>query len=117
MVRPMVTIPRVPPGLEPFPYPSPDLDLDLPKLAVEIDGATLYVDDARHWFSLPADVAVRDRVVYASGYLFSQTFSPVPLLAAWNAAKAVIAHLGRGRIPDPPHYTDADWDVPDGFDA
>ena len=112
MVRPMVKIPRDPPGLEPFPYTDSYLWLDLPKLAVEIDGATLYVDDYAHWFSLPADAAVRDSVVYASDHLKIQLFSPVPLLAAWNAAKAVIAHLGRGRIPDPPKWTARDWYKP-----
>ena len=40
-------------------------------------------------------------MVRASGTLFWQTFAPVPLVAALNVAKAVIAHWAAGASPIP----------------
>ena len=91
----MVQIPFGPPGLEPWPgYPDPEFAVGKPKLA--------------------ADAAVRDRVVQASGRLFWDSFAPVPLLGATHAAEALIAHLGRGRIPVPAPNTPAMWHLPPG---
>ena len=53
----------------------------------------------------------------AAGSLFWQTFSPLPLLGAMSAAEAVIKYFGRGRIPNPPRYTAADWHVPADAEA
>ena len=39
---------------------------------------------------------------------------PLPLLHATLIAEMAIAHLGRGRIVNPPKYTARDWDVPPG---
>ena len=42
---------------------------------------------------------------------------PLPLLSAMTMARTAIAHLGRGRIVNPPTYTARDWYVPPGADA
>ena len=44
-------------------------------------------------------------------------YAPLPLISAMNMAETAIAHLGRGRIVNPPKYTARDWDVPAGADA
>ena len=64
--------------------------------------------------SRPADAAVRDRVATAAAELDWDEWSPIPLLGATNAAEAVIAHLGRGRIPEPAPNTPEMWHVPPG---
>ena len=42
---------------------------------------------------------------------------PLSLLYANLMAETAIAHLGRGRIVNPPTYTARDWDVPADADA
>ena len=47
----------------------------------------------------------------------SPDYAPLALIRALRMAATVIAHLGRGRIVDPPQYTSTDWHVPADADA
>ena len=84
-------------------------------LVIELDGGRVYLDDDGNLFALPAHAAIRDRFVdalIASGA--RPGCPPLPLLYAMSMAETVIAHLGRGRIVNPPKYTARDWEVPAG---
>ena len=88
-------------------------------LVIELDGGRVYLNDGGNLFALPAHAAIRDRLVdalnAASGA--STDYAPLPLLSAMRMAETAIAHLGRGRIVNPPKYTARDWDVPAGAHA
>ena len=87
-------------------------------LVIELDGGRVYLDDDGNLFALPEDAAIRDRflaALNASGA--GPGCPPLPLLHANLMARAAIAHLGRGRIVNPPTYTASDWDVPAGATA
>ena len=108
---------KLPPGLEPAPSNSPSRANGGAWLAIELDGGRVYLDDAGELFALPAHAAIRDRFVDALNASGASTdFAPLPLLSAMTMARAAIAHLGRGRIVNPPKYTARDWDVPAGAD-
>ena len=84
-------------------------------LGIEFDGGRVYLDDGGELFALPAHAAIRDRLVDALNASGAQTdYAPLPLISAMNMAQTAIAHLGRGRIVNPPKYTARDWDVPAG---
>ena len=87
-------------------------------LVIALDGGRVYLDDRGNLFALPEDAAVRDRFVDALNASGARPGSPpLPLLYAMQMAETAIAHLGRGRILNPPQYTDADWDIPHGAHA
>ena len=84
-------------------------------LVIELDGGRVYLDDAGNLFALPAHAAIRDRLVDALNASGARTgCPPLPLLYALRMAETAIAHLGRGRVVNPPKYTARDWDVPAG---
>ena len=115
MMRPV----KLPPGLEPAPtnYYLTRADGGC-WLVIELDGGRVYLDDAGNLFALPAHAAIRDRFVDALNASGAHTdYAPLPLISAMNMARTAIAHLGRGRIVNPPKYTARDWDVPAGADA
>ena len=107
---------KLPPGLEPASMNARTVAADVPTLLViELDGGRVYLDDAGNLFALPAHAAIRDRLVDARNASGAYTDSaPLPLISAMNMARTAIAHLGRGRIVNPPTYTARDWDVPAG---
>ena len=112
MMRPV----KLPPGLEPAPtnYYLTRADGGC-WLVIELDGGRVYLDDAGNLFALPAHAAIRDRFVDALNASGARTgCPPLPLLTANLMAETAIAHLGRGRIVNPPKYTARDWDVPPG---
>ena len=87
-------------------------------LVIELDGGRVYLDDAGNLFALPAHAAIRDRLVDALNASGAHTdYAPLPLISAMNMAQTAIAHLGRGRIVNPPKYTARDWDVPADAEA
>ena len=84
-------------------------------LVIELDGGRVYLDDDGNLFALPEDAAIRDRLVDALNASGAVTdYAPLPLISAMDMdmATTAIAHLGRGRILNPPQYTAADWHVP-----
>ena len=84
---------------------------------IELDGGRVYLDDDGNLFALPAHAAIRDRLVAALTASGARPGSPpLPLLYAMQMAETAIAHLGRGRIVNPPKYTARDWSVPAGAD-
>ena len=110
---------ELPPGLEPSPANTRPIS-SIPGgswLEIELDGVRVYLNDVGDLFSRAKDAAIRDRfldALYASG---AQTgFAPLPLLSAMTMARTAIAHLGRGRIVNPPKYTASDWEFPAGAD-
>ena len=110
---------KLPPGLEPASMNSASLAEVGSLLVIELDGGRVYLDDSGNLFALPAHAAIRDRFVDALNASGARTGSslPLPLLHANLIAEMAIAHLGRGRIVNPPKYTARDWDVPAGADA
>ena len=87
-------------------------------LVIELDGGRVYLNDSGNLFALPKDAAIRDRFLGALDATgASGGCPPLRLLHANLLARAAIAHLGRGRIVNPPTYTARDWDVPAGADA
>ena len=87
-------------------------------LVIELDGGRVYLNDGGNLFALPAHAAIRDRLVDALNASGASTdYAPLPLLSAMRMAETAIAHLGRGRIVNPPKYTARDWDVPAGAHA
>ena len=106
---------KLPPGLEPSPTNSPPSAHGGAWLVLELDGGRVYLDDGGNLFALPAHAAIRDRLVDALNASGAQTDSaPLPLISAMSMAETAIAHLGRGRVVNPPKYTARDWDVPAG---
>ena len=82
-------------------------------LKIELDGGRVYLDDSGNLFALPTDMTILDRFVDALNASGAHTdSSPLPLICAMSMAETAIAHLGRGRILNPPKYTAADWHVP-----
>ena len=89
-----------------------------PLLVLEFDGGRVYLDDDGNLFALPEHAAVRDRLVDALNASGAHTdYAPLPLISAMSMAETAIAHLGRGRIVNPPKYTARDWSVPAGAHA
>ena len=110
--------PKLPPGLEPSPGYVRPLSKVGSVLVIELDGGRVYLDDDGNLLSLPAHAAIRDRFLDALNASGAQTnYAPLPLLSANLMALAAIAHLGRGRIVNPPKYTARDWSVPAGAHA
>ena len=112
MMRPV----KLPPGLEPSPTNArPRADGGC-WLVIELDGGRVYLDDGGELFALPAHATIRDRLVDALNASGARPGSslPLPLLTANLMAETAIAHLGRGRIVNPPKYTARDWYVPPG---
>ena len=109
---------KLPPGLEPAPGNALTVAANVPTLLViELDGGRVYLDDAGNLFTHAAHAAIRDRLVAALAATGATGgCPPLPLLHANLLARAVIAHLGRGRIVNPQTYTARDWDVPAGAD-
>ena len=107
---------KLPPGLEPSPTNSPSRAHGGTWLVIELDGGRVYLNDGGELFALPAHAAIRDRLVDALNASGASPGSslPLPLLHANLMAETAIAHLGRGRIVNPPKYTARDWDVPAG---
>ena len=106
---------KLPPGLEPAPTNAPSHAHGGTWLVIELDGGRVYLDDAGNLFALAAHAAIRDRFVDALNASGARPGSPpLPLLYANLMAETAIAHLGRGRIVNPPKYTARDWDVPAG---
>ena len=99
MIRPV----KLPPGLEPSPTNTrPRADGGC-WLVVELDGGRVYLNDSGELFALPAHSAIRDRLVDALNASGARPGSPpLPLLYANLMAETAIAHLGRGRIVNPP---------------
>ena len=110
---------KLPRGLEPAPTNyRPHAEGEGSWLVLELDGGRVYLDDGGELFALPAHAAIRDRLVDALNASGAQTgCPPLPLLYANLMAETAIAHLGRGRIVNPPKYTAADWHVPAGSEA
>ena len=109
---------KLPPGLQPAPGNALTLAEAPNLLVIELDGGRVYLNDRANLFALPEHAAIRDRfldALNASGA--SPDSPPLPLLAANLMAETAIAHLGRGRIVNPPKYTAGDWSVPAGADA
>ena len=106
---------KLPPGLEPAPTNYLTLAEVGTLLVIELDGGRVYLDDGGELFALPAHAAIRDRFVDALNASGAHTdYAPLPLISAMRMAETAIAHLGRGRIVNPPTYTARDWDVPAG---
>ena len=107
---------KLPPGLEPASMNSRTVATEVdPVLAIALDGGRVYLDDDGNLFALPAHAAIRDRFVDALNASGARSgCPPLPLLYAMQVAETAIAHLGRGRIVNPPTYTAADWHVPAG---
>ena len=107
---------KLPPGLQPASTNSPSRADGGTWLVIELDGGRIYLDDAGELFALPEHAAIRDRFVDALNASGASPGSslPLPLLHATLIAEMAIAHLGRGRIVNPPTYTARDWDVPAG---
>ena len=106
---------KLPPGVE----PSPTNSLVRPEggawLVIELDGGRVYLNDGGELFALPAHAAIRDRLVDAMNVSGADSdYAPLPLLSAMHIAHTALAHLGRGRIVNPPKYTARDWHVPAG---
>ena len=109
---------KLPPGLQPAPTNSRPRSEGGSWLVLELDGGRVYLNDGGDLFALPVHAQVRDRLVAALNASGAQTdYAPLPLLSAMTMAETAIAHLGRGRIVNPPQYTAADWHVPAGADA
>ena len=107
---------KLPPGLEPAPTNAPSHAHGGTWLVIELDGGRVYLDDSGNLFALAAHAAIRDRFVDALNASGASPGSslPLPLLHANLIAEMAIAHLGRGRVVNPPKYTARDWDVPAG---
>ena len=87
-------------------------------LVIELDGGRVYLDDSGNLFALPKDTAILYRFVDALNASGAKTdYAPLPLISAMSMATTAIAHLGRGRMVNPPKYTAADWHVPADADA
>ena len=101
---------KLPLGLDPAPTNSPSRAHGGTWLAIDLDGGRVYLDDAGNLFALPAHAAIRDRLVDALNASGASPGSslPLPLLHANLIAEMAIAHLGRGRIVNPPNYTARD---------
>ncbi len=110
---------KLPPGLEPASMNALTVAAEVGTLLIiELDGGRVYLDDAGNLFALPTHAAIRDRFVDALNASGAHTdYAPLPLLSANLMAETAIAHLGRGRIVNPPTYTASDWDVPAGAEA
>ena len=109
---------KLPPGLEPAPGYVRPLSKVGSVLVIELDGGRVYLDDDGNLLSLPEDAAIRDRFLDALNATGAEAdYAPLPLLSANLMARAAIAHLGRGRIVNPPKYTARDWKVPAGAHA
>ena len=109
---------KLPPGLEPASMNSLTVAADVGSLLViELDGGRVYLDDSGNLFALAEHAAIRDRFIDALNASGAHTgCPPLPLLAANLMAETAIAHLGRGRVVNPPKYTARDWSVPAGAD-
>ena len=110
---------KLPRGLEPASMNSRTVAAKTGALlAIEFDGGRVYLDDDGNLFALPEHAAVMDRFVDALNASGAHTdAAPLPLISAMQMAEPAIAHLGRGRIVNPPTYTDRDWSVPAGANA
>ena len=109
---------KIPPGLQPASMNSVPLAEVGVLLGIELDGGRVYLDDSGNLFALAEHAAIRDRFIDALNASGAHTgCPPLPLLAANLMAETAIAHLGRGRIVNPPKYTAGDWSVPAGADA
>ena len=109
---------KLPPGLEPAPGNALTLAEAPNLLVIELDGGRVYLNDSANLFSLPEHAAIRDRFMDALNASGARPGSPpLPLLYAMSMAETAIAHMGRGRIVNPPTYTAGDWAVPAGAHA
>ena len=108
---------KIPPGLQPASMNSVPLAEVGVLLGIELDGGRVYLDDSGNLFALAEHAAIRDRFIDALNASGAHTgCPPLPLLAANLMAETAIAHLGRGRVVNPPKYTARDWSVPAGAD-
>ena len=114
----MLVLVKLPPGLEPASMNSLTLAEAPNLLVIELDGGRVYLNDGGDLFALPEHAAIRDRFIDALNASGARTgCPPLPLLSAMTMARTAIAHMGRGRIVNPPKYTAGDWAVPAGAHA
>ena len=109
---------ELPTGLEPSPANTRPISTTGGSwLEIELDGGRVYLNDSCDLFALAKDAAIRDRFLDALAATGAGPgCPPLPLLSAMSTAETAIAHLGRGRIVNPPKYTARDWDFPAGTD-